>query len=91
VCAYTERRLGGRIAGDEDDVPRKIVEIADAVEHRPVHQKDGRNVPYVRARKELVRGPPGHAYLMFTERVRVRSRATEDVATVPGAPVMRSA
>jgi len=71
-------------------VARKTAEIADAVEHRTVHQQDGWNVPYLRARKELVRGPPGHAYLMFAERVWVRTGATEDVAIVLGAPVVRS-
>jgi 1-acyl-sn-glycerol-3-phosphate acyltransferase len=88
VCAHTERRVRGRIAGDENDVTRKVAEIADAVEHRTVHQKDGWDVPYVRAREELVRGPPGHAYLMFAERVWIRTRATEDVASVRGVPVI---
>ena len=69
---------------------RKIAEIADAVEHRTVHQEDGWDVPYVRARKELISGPPKHAYLMFAERVWIRTRATEDAASARGAPVMRS-
>ena len=89
VCAQAERRVRCRIAGDDDDVTRKVAEIADAVEHRTVHQEDGWSVPYIGVRKEFISRPPQNANLMFAERVWIRTRATEDDANVRVAPVMR--